>query len=310
MPNRKVVIDCDTGVDDALALLLALRSPAFDVLGITTVAGNVRLDRVVRNTLIVVEQSGRPTPVYRGQARPLIAPLETAEYAHGHNGLADQPFPEPQTSVCHEHAVDYLVDTFMSSQGDIELIATGPLTNIGLAVMREPRLEDRIPYLTMMAGGITNGNATAAAEFNIFVDPEAADVVFRSRIPKKMIALEPIVEGATISEAEVAQLENSNTTWCQMASKLLRWYLSHRPSPVSPCDPAALAVALDASIAESQMYSVMIETKGQHTRGMTLVDRRRRRLGGEQVTQPNVDVVLRIDTQRYRDLFVRTLLGS
>ncbi len=308
MNERSVIVDCDTGVDDALALLLALRASSLNVIGITTLAGNVRLERVLRNTLIVVEHSGKRVPVYRGQAQPLFAPLETAEYAHGHNGLADQPFAEPTTSLAAGHAVDYLIETFMSSSGDVELVTTGPLTNIGLALMREPRLGQRIPRLTMMAGGITHGNATAAAEFNVYVDPEAADVVFRSAIPKVMIALEPIANGATLAETEVEQLETSPSPWCQMASRLLRWYLSKRPSPVSPCDPAAMAVALDPSIAVSEPCHVVIETEGKHTRGMTLVDRRPRLLGGQIRAPANVDVVLEIDTAGYRELFIKTLL--
>ncbi len=310
MQTRNVIIDCDTGVDDALALLLALRSPALNVLGITTVAGNVPLERVVHNTLTVVEQSGKQVPVYPGQAQPLLTQLATAEYAHGHSGLADQDFPAPKLQASAEHAVDYLIRTYMQADTPVELVTTGPLTNIGLALLREPRLGKRIPSLVMMAGGLSNGNTTAAAEFNVWVDPEAADAVFRSPIPKKMVALEPIFEGATISEAEIQQLAASDTPWCQMAARLLSWYHSRRKGPVSPCDPTAMAVALDASIAESQMYHVTIETKGEHTRGMTLVDRRVWRRMDPKAAAPNVDVVLRVDTQRYRKLFVGTLLGE
>jgi len=309
MSTRNVVIDCDTGVDDALALLLALRCTGFHVLGITTVAGNVPLDRVVPNTLTVVEHSGKQVPVYRGMAAPLMAQLHTAEYAHGRSGLADQTFPAPTLRVSDEHAVDFLVRTFMEASSPVELITTGPLTNIGMALLREPRLNEHIPSLVMMAGGLVNGNSTAAAEFNIYVDPEAADVVFRSKVPKKMIALEPISEGATIAPGNVDQLGKSSSPWCQMASRLLRWYLSRWKGPVSPCDPAAVGVAIDPGIATSQSYHVVIETKGEHTRGMTLVDRRRRWRSEDKAPLPNADVVLSIDTQRYRELFVNTLLG-
>jgi inosine-uridine nucleoside N-ribohydrolase len=309
MPTRNVIIDCDTGVDDALALLLALRCTRFNVLGITTVAGNVPLDRVVPNTLTVVEHSGKQVPVYRGMAAPLMTQLYTAEYAHGRSGLGDQSFPAPKLRVCDEHAVDFLVRTFMEAAGPVELITTGPLTNIGMALLRETRLNERIPALVMMAGGLVNGNSTAAAEFNIHVDPEAADVVFRSKIPKKMVALEPIVEGATIAVENVDQLEKSTSPWCEMASRLLRWYLSRWNGPVSPCDPAAMAIAIDPSLAKSQNYHVVIETRGEHTRGMTLVDRRRRWRSEDRASLPNVEVVLSIDTRRYRELFVDTLLG-
>ncbi len=310
MQPRNVIVDCDTGVDDALALLLALRSPIFNVLGITTVAGNVPLDRVVVNTLTVVEQAARQVPVYRGQAQPLLTQLQTAEYAHGHSGLADLTFPAPKLQVSSEHAVDYLIRTYMHADSPVELVTTGPLTNIALALLREPRLAERIPSLVMMAGGITNGNITAAAEFNVWVDPEAADVVFRSSIPKKMIALEPIMQFATFSAVDLRQLAASHTPWCQMAWRLLDSYRSRRKGPISACDPTAMAVAMDDSIATSQLCYVAIETKGEHTRGMTLVDRRVWRRMDSKAAPPNVDVVLRVDTRRYRKLFVHTLLAN
>ncbi|MGC8788231.1 MAG: nucleoside hydrolase, partial [Anaerolineae bacterium] len=212
MHIRNIVIDCDTGVDDALALLLALRSPAFNVVGITTVAGNVPLDKVVRNTLIVVEHSGKQVPVFRGSSHPLLSPLHTAEIAHGSDGLGDIGFPDPKSKPRDAHAVDFLIQTFIEAKEPMELITLAPLTNIALALLKEPRLADRIGTLWMMAGGITGGNATAAAEFNVYVDPEAADIVFRSPIPKKtMVPLEPIDQGATIYPEDLEKFESSST---------------------------------------------------------------------------------------------------
>lgn len=308
MKPRNVIIDCDTGVDDAMATLLALRSPAFNVLGITCVAGNTTLDKVVRNTLVVVEQSGKQVPVYQGSAKPLWVPLRIAEYAHGSDGLGDIGFPDPQGAPQEEHTVDFLVRTFMETDQAVEMITLGPMTNLALALMREPRLEQRIPSLVMMAGGICGGNSSAAAEFNVWVDPEAADVVFRSRIPKTMIALDPIFRYAWFTVEDVEQLESSDSAWCSMASRLMRSRLERWKGPVRPPDVAAMAVAIDATIAEGQDYAVAIETKGQHTRGMTVVDRRhwREMLGSE----ANVHVVEEIDTSRYRKLFVRTMLGE
>ncbi len=141
MQPKNVIIDCDTGVDDALALLLALRSPEFNVLGITCVAGNVPIDKVVRNTLVVVEHSGKVVPVFRGAFRPLLGPSETAEYAHGSDGLGDIGFPEPMLQENSEHAVDFLVRTFMEATEPIDLITTAPLTNIALALQKGRYLE-------------------------------------------------------------------------------------------------------------------------------------------------------------------------
>ncbi|MCL4561535.1 MAG: nucleoside hydrolase [Chloroflexi bacterium] len=314
MPPHNVIIDCDTGVDDALALLLALRSPEFNVLGITNVAGNVPLNKVVRNTLVVVEHSGKNVPVYQGASHALTGGAETAEYAHGSDGLADIGFPEPKLVKQEEHAVDYLVRTFMESAEPIDLITLAPLTNIALALLVEPRLEEHIHSLVMMAGGISGGNTTPAAEFNVWVDPEAADAVFRSHIPMTMVALDPIRQGGGIYPEDVDRLEKCGASWCWMASRLLRvqrtrWeeYLGH-PTPASPPDLAAMGVALDPTLAEAQMLPVVVETGGKHTRGMTLVDRREGRMRFRSGQEPNVNTVLSIDNARYRKLVLDTWL--
>ena len=308
--KRDVIIDCDTGVDDALALLFALRSPALNVLGITTVAGNVQLEKVVRNTLLVVEHSGKQVPVFRGASRPLTGSLRTAEYVHGHDGLGDIGFPDPQSNADDEHAVNFIIRTFMQATRPVDLITLAPLTNIALALSKEPKLEDRIHSLVMMAGGITGGNITPMAEFNVYTDPEAADIVLRSRIPKTMVPLEPIVEGATLQAQEVEQLEKTDTPWCWLAGRLLRKRLDRWHGPLSPCDVAAMGVAIDPTIAEAEMYHVAVELEGIHTRGMTVVDRRTWHANLKNAMPPNVNVVIQIDTQRYRNLFKSTLLAS
>lgn len=316
MQPRNVIIDCDTGVDDALALLLALRSPAFNVLGITNVAGNVPIHKVVRNTLVVVEHSGKQVPVYQGAYRALLGSSETAEYAHGSDGLGDVGFPEPKGTKSDEHAVDYLVRTFMESQEPIDLITLAPLTNIALALSKEPRLEQRINSIVMMAGGIENGNSTAAAEFNVFVDPEAADIVFRSRIPRKtMVALDPNRQGGSIYPEDVARLDAKDTPWCWLAAQLLhvqlnRWLkFSNEIRPATPPDMAAMGVAIDCTIANAEMLHVTVETGGVYTRGMTVVDRRPFRNVFRPAPEPNVNVVWTIDNARYRSLVVDTLLA-
>lgn len=308
MEPKNVIIDCDTGVDDAMATLLALRSPALNVLGITCVAGNTTLDKVLRNTLVVVEHSGKPIPVYAGSPKPLLVPLQIAEYAHGSDGLGDVGFPDPRGTAQSEHAVDFLVRAFMETDHAVDMITLGPMTNLALALLREPQLEQRVHSLVMMAGGICGGNSTAAAEFNVWVDPEAADVVLRTSIPKTMIALDPIMRFARFTEEDVEQLETSERPWCSMVSRLMRSRLTRWKGPISPPDVAAMGVAIDPTIAVGQDYSVVIETKGEHTRGMTVVDRRRWR---EMLDiEPNVHVVEEIETSRYRDLFVSTLLGE
>jgi inosine-uridine nucleoside N-ribohydrolase len=315
MQPRDIIIDCDTGVDDALALLLALRSPELNVLGITCVSGNVPLQKVVRNTLVVVEYSGKSVPVFEGAYRPLLGAGETAEYVHGHDGLGDVGFKDPTSVKSREHAVDYLVRTFMEATTPIDLITTGPLTNLALALQKDRHLEEKIHSLVMMAGAVDSGNTTPAAEFNVFVDPEAADIVFRSRIPHMtMVGLDPIRK-AGLYAADADQLEVSSRPWCQMAGKLLRVGLNRYKQvtgqnlPTTPPDLAALAVALDPTLAVSELLNVNVETGGVHTRGMTVVDRRPFRGVFRPAPEPNMHVVWTIDETRYRKLVLDTWLS-
>lgn len=316
MKPRNVIIDCDTGIDDALALLLALRSPAFNVLGITCVSGNVRIDKVVRNTLTVVEQSGKNVLVYRGAYRALVGVGETAEYVHGTDGLGDIGFPEPTRKEEKEHAVDFLVRSFMDSKEPIELITLAPLTNIAMALQKEKRLEERISSLVMMAGGIENGNSTVAAEFNIYADPEAADIVFQSQIKKKMmVALDPNRQGGGIHSSDVALLEASDNSWCKMGASLLRYQLNRwqkyvgTEMPTTPPDLTAMGIAIDPTLAKAEMLHVTVETGGVYTRGMTVVDRRQFRGVFRPAPEPNINVVWTLDNTRYRKLVLDTYLA-
>jgi inosine-uridine nucleoside N-ribohydrolase len=234
-------------------------------------------------------------------------PLRVAEYAHGSDGLGDVGFPDPKLKVQDEHAVDVLVRTFMEAEEPLHLITLGPLTNAAMALIREPRLQERIQSLVMMAGGICGGNTTPAAEFNVWVDPDAAAVVFRSAIPKTMIALDPIIRYARLTKDDVAEMEASDSPWCSLISRLLRRRLDRWDGPITPPDPAAMAVAIDPTVAQGQDYYVAIETRGEHTRGMTVVDRRR---WGPRENEPNVHVVEEMDTERYRKLTLETLLAS
>ena len=317
MQPMNVVIDCDTGVDDAMALLLALRSPEFNVVGVTNVAGNVPLNKVVRNTLVVVEHARRQVPVYPGASRPMVRPSGTAEYAHGSDGLGDVGFPDPVSKPQSIHAVDFLVQTFAEATEPLHLITLGPLTNIGIALARAPELERQIASLVMMAGGINGGNTTPAAEFNVWVDPEAADIVFSSSIPNKtMVALDPIRQGGGIYSEDVEQFEAAGTPWCDMLGRLLRKRLTMMAQmfgdvrPTTPPDLAAVGVALDPTIACAASLPVRIETEGRYTRGMTVVDQREFRRGPWAEIEPNINVVQTIDNARYRKLVLDRVLAQ
>ena len=314
MQKMNVVIDCDTGVDDAMAVLLALRSPKLNVLGITNVAGNVGLDKVVRNTLIVVENAQRDVPVFPGASRAMMGSGETAEHVHGSDGLGNVGFPDAQLSAQPSHAVDFLVDTFLEADEPVHLITLGPLTNVALAMAKVPEIEKHIASLVMMAGSVDSGNATAASEFNVHADPEAADIVFRSSVPKTMVGLVPIIRDGGIWPEDVEKFEAAGTTWCDMIGTLLRARLntlsriSDEIRPTTPPDLAAMAIAIDPTIAELTPYYVVVEIVGTHTRGMTLVDRREYFFHEEDRHEPNVKVTTGIDNDRYRKLVLSTLL--
>ncbi len=285
--KRDVIIDCDTGLDDAVALLLAIRSLEFNVKGITCVNGNVGLDSVINNTLRVVEHSGKDIPVYAG-ARTALVPdrsREDASEVHGKDGLGGIPFPAPTTTVQPGHAVDFTIDTILSAKEPIDWITLGPLTNVALAILKEPRITKNVRMLTMMAGGVNAGNVTPSAEFNVYADPEAARVVFESDLNKTMVPLDPLWDGGFLSTENIAAMgQRSDLPWCNMASRIfgrtvklveeLGRHPVNGPGTVSPPDLLAVAVAIDPSVTRNADYYVNLETHGEFTRGMTVIDRR------------------------------------
>ena len=194
MGARKIIIDTDPGHDDAFAILFALGSPAeLDVVALTTVGGNVPLALTSRNALQLVELAGRAdVPVFAGCPGPMVRKLMTAEYVHGPTGIDGLEAPDPVTQIQSQHAVNFLVDKIMSApEGELSVCTLGPMTNLGMAMALEPRIVPRIREVVLMGGGFfQGGNATPAAEFNIFVDPHAAHVVFESGVPLTMASID------------------------------------------------------------------------------------------------------------------------
>ena len=191
--TAQIIIDTDPGQDDAVAILLALASPEIEVLGITAVAGNVPLRLTEKNARKICELAGRPeVKVFAGAVRPLVRHLVTAEEVHGKTGLNGPQLPEPKMPLQAQHAVDFIVETLMNSDsGTVTLCALGPLTNIALALIREPKIAARIKQIVLMGGGFfEGGNVTPTAEFNIYVDPHAADIVLKSGVPITMMPLD------------------------------------------------------------------------------------------------------------------------
>lgn len=316
--TRKVIIDCDTGVDDAMALLLCLKR--LDVVGITTVGGNVGLDNVQRNTRYVTQVAGRAdVPVFAGYAKPLLVPLQDASYVHGASGLGSIQVPEPEKPLEKQHAVDFLIETFMT-RDDVSLITLGPLTNIAHALLKEPRLAQRIPEILIMGGSTTGGNATPAAEFNIFVDPEAAKLVFESGIPIRMMGLNTTRQEVA-TKAMYDKIKAIPNPVAQFASLLFQ-DREGKPGRNNFCDACAVMWMIDSSVVtKSAKMHVVVETKGEFTRGMTLCDNRSFRSNRPEVDiertwqfeslpkgeEPNVEVALEMDPVRFDQVMLETL---
>ena len=273
-PSR-VIIDTDPGVDDAFALLLAMRSPELKIEGITAVAGNVPLELTLPNALRMVEIAGRTDfPVAAGAKSPLTRRLVTAAYAHGENGLGGAVFPEPKIKPVAEPAAEFIRQIVRKYPGEVTLITVGPLTNVATALNMDTALASLIPKLVMMGGSLSGGNITPAAEFNIYVDPEAARIVFQSGIPIVMVGLD-VTRKTSLTEDHVRTLEASRDPAAQAAAKIGRNAIKQnheRGFLVGPNmhDSLAVAAFIDPSILKFKEYYVDVETAGELTAGETL----------------------------------------
>lgn len=278
MTPRPIVIDTDPGQDDAVAILLALASPELDVVGITAVAGNVPLPLTSRNARVTCELAGRPdVPVFAGCDRPMVRDLFTAEYVHGATGLDGAHLPDPVMPLQDDHAVDYLARLLTDAEPEsITLCPLGPLTNIGTLLDRHPAARAGIREIVLMGGGFfEGGNVTPAAEFNVFVDPEAADIVFRSGLPVTMIPLDATHQ-AMILPDHLSRLRAQGPVGEAVAGWLEfyeRWDVDKYGMEGGPLhDPCVIAYLLRPDLFGCKACHVAIETASQLTRGMTVVD--------------------------------------
>jgi inosine-uridine nucleoside N-ribohydrolase len=271
----RVIIDTDPGVDDALALLLAMRSPELKIEGITPVAGNVPLELGLPNALRMVEIANRTDiPVAPGAKAPLLRRLVTATYAHGENGLGGTVFPEPTTKPIAEPAAEFIRRIVRKFPGEVTLIPIGPLTNIATALMLDAELAGMVKGIVLMGGSLSGGNITPAAEFNIYVDPEAARIVFQSGVPITMVGLDA-TRKTSLTEEHVRTLEAEQNPVSQAAAKIGRNAINRnreRGFLVGPNmhDSLAVAAFLDPSILTFKEYYVDVEVYGELTAGETL----------------------------------------
>ena len=298
MPT-KIILDCDPGIDDALAIAFAHGHPGIELTGITTVAGNVGLARTTANALAVCEFIGAAgTPVTPGCAGPLLRPAVDARQVHGDSGLGGAVLPPAAASPAPGHAIDYIVDTVRAAPGEITLVATGPLTNIALAVKREPRLADWVREFVIMGGSAGRGNQTPAAEYNIWADPEAAAAVFRAGWTVTMLGLDVTLRTG-VTEAVLRRMSKLGPLGTGLLLPALEQYRSVSESGGPPVhDVCAVAWVAEPDLFGLVPARVQVEVTGQFTAGMTVTDFD---FPGE-VGGGNALVAMRIDVDRFWDV--------
>jgi len=325
---RRIIIDTDPGVDDAMAIFLALRSPELKVEAITPVSGNVPLAMTLPNALRLVEIAGRPdVPVAAGASVPLVRELVTAKYVHGSNGLGGVEFPEPKVKPVPETATELICKLVRDNPGEITIVAIGPLTNVATVLRSDPEIAKMIPAIVIMGGGIGHGNITPAAEFNLYVDPEAARVVFDAGIPLTMVGLD-VTEKVLVNESHIQQLRAVQNPVSQAAAKILQATLDHVSHSndityVAMHDPLTVASLIDPSILTFTDYHVEIETEGEFTAGMTVCWNRApvrgsapMALAGKAEPEPdmsfhaNAKVATAVEPQKFFDLFIPRLTAN
>jgi inosine-uridine nucleoside N-ribohydrolase len=303
----QVLIDCDPGQDDALALLLALGSPELDVIGVTSVAGNQTLDKTTVNALRVLELAGRSDiPVAAGAERPLVGKLVVAADAHGETGLDGVDLPPPSATAVPEHAKDFLAAHLDASEAPVTLVALGPLTNVALLLDEHPAAAAKVERVVLMGGAIHEGNQTPSAEFNIWIDPEAAARVFGSGLDVTMVGLD-VTNKAVLSNADADGLRGAGPV-AEAAADMIDFYLGfyneaydHGGAPIH--DAVALAHVFRPDLLTVEARRVDVDTSEGICRGRTVVDMRRRTSGPE----PNAKVAVDIDSDAFRSLLLERL---
>ena len=293
---QKVIIDTDPGVDDALALLFALSSPELNVEAITVVAGNVRLELALENALRMVQIAGRSDiPVAAGAREPLERSLVTAT-SHGPNGLGGVEFPIPTIKPADKPAAEMIRTIVSSSPGEMSIICLGPLTNIATVLRNSPEVAKQIKEIVLMGGSLSGGNMTPVAEFNMYVDPEAASIVFGSGIPLTMVGLD-VTRKCVLTKDHVAALQAGDSAICKAAGRIAG------SGERAMHDPLAVAAFIDRSLLQLREYFVAIETRGDLTAGETVGYT-------EPPYSPNANVAVGVDAERFFRMFIGRLTGT
>jgi purine nucleosidase len=276
---RAFLIDTDVASDDAVALIMALRAPEVRVVAITTVAGNVEVQQATRNALYTVELCGAKVPVYAGAEKPLLRVHQSATWFHGHDGLGDHNYPPPRQTPGDSHAVDAMIEAIEANPG-LVVVTLGPLTNLALALTRTPAIAAKVGRCVVMGGApCCEGNVTPAAEYNIWVDPEAARIVLLSGLPVELVGWQTCRGEAVLNESDIARILRFNNDLARFAiecnSRAREAYMEQTGEDgISLPDPVAMCIALDPTIGMNWSdHYVDVETRSELTRGMTVVDR-------------------------------------
>lgn len=317
---RTFLIDTDTASDDAVALIMAVRASDVRLAAITVVAGNVPLEQATRNALYTAELCGSDAPVYAGAAKPLIRPYQDATWFHGRDGLGNHNYPAPKRAAATKHAVDAIIETINANPG-LVLVTLGPLTNIATAVSQQPEIVKKVSRCVVMGGNpCCEGNVTPAAEYNFWVDPEAARIVMRSGLPVELIGWHLCRGGAVLDQNDIAEVEGFNTPLARFAiecNSYARAALKTQTGEDGIClpDPVAMCLALDSTVGtEWSEHYVEIETQSELGRGMSIVDRlnvaedeRNRDVWSAALQGPKAKVCWKIDNHRWKQALYRAL---
>lgn len=318
--TRTFLIDTDTASDDAVALIMALRAPDVRVAAITVVAGNVDVQQATRNALYTVELCGARVPIYSGAEKPLLRTYEDATWFHGHDGLGDHNYPAPRQSAEGTHAVDAIIGKIEANPG-LVLVTLGPLTNIALALSKRPDVAAKVSRCVVMGGApCCEGNVTPAAEYNIWVDPEAGRIVMRSGLPIELIGWQLSRGDAVLRETEIVHIQGLNTKVAHFSIECnsrarAAYKIQTGEDGIALPDPVAMCVALDPSIGtEWREHYIDVETQSELTRGMTVVDRlnvaqdeRNRAIWATALGGRKAKICWSIDNKRWKEALYATL---
>jgi len=305
---KKIFIDTDPGIDDSMGILLAFASPEVEIAGFSAVYGNTGVDVTAKNALRLVELAGHPEiPVAAGAEKPLLRPFTgKGWHVHGKNGLGEVDFPEPTLELDPRRAPQLIIDTIMANPGEITLVPLGPLTNVALAVATEPRIAENVKEVVLMGGAASvAGNASPVAEANIRNDPEAAHIVFHAGWPLTMVGLD-VTQQSVMTQAYMDRLRGANNRWTDFIYAITKHYLDFYRGlgidgmPVH--DSSAIAYVIDPTLFETKHVYTDVDHQSQHHHGQTVPDWR-----GQRELEPNVNVCVDVDSERFLDLYQRRL---